>query len=98
MEQVNAGWVERIEEGENDLIEEHLNASNGLGYVAKEDETFGDEKHCDTLCGKPINSNKRQSQNKDQPSHTKGSKTPREQMQEILSNQRHIKLKKNAES
>lgn len=69
-----------------------------MAYVANKDETFGDAEHCNTLCGKPINDDKRQLQNKDQPSRTAGSKTPREQMQEILSNQRHIKLKKNAES
>ena len=95
MEQVNTVWVEKTKEGENNQLEELSNATNGLGHVANEDETFGDEEHCKTLCWKPINSDERQSQNKYQPSHTAGSKRSREQMNKMLSKHRHIKLKKN---
>ena len=73
-----------IKAGENDQLEEFLNASNGLGHDNNEGDDFDNEERFKTLSRVSINNNKRQSQNKNHSLHATRSKTPREQMKEML--------------
>ena len=77
----------RIKAGENDQLEEFLNASNGFGHDNNEGDDFDNEERFKTLSRVSINNNKRQSQNKNHSLHATRSKTPREQMKEMLNKQ-----------
>ena len=66
-----------IKAGENDQLEEFLNASNGLGHDNNEGDDFDNEERFKTLSRVSINNNKRQSQNKNHSLHATRSKTPR---------------------
>ena len=81
-----------IKTEKNDQLEKHSNARNGFDHDNNEGENFDDEKHCKTLIEKSINSNERQSQNKNLALHFAGSKTSRRQMEEMLNNRKNKKL------
>ena len=64
-----------IKAGENNQPEELSNPPNGFGHDNNEGENFNDEKHSKGLSGVSINSNERQSQNKNCALNFTGSKT-----------------------
>ena len=53
-----------IKAGENDQPKEVSNARSGFGHDNNEGKNFDDQKQCKTLSGVSMNSNERQSQNK----------------------------------
>ena len=79
---------EGIKAGENDQPEELSNAHNVFGHDDNEGENFDDKKHCKRLIGVSINSNERQSQNKNRALNFTGSKSssPRDEtnFEEVL--------------
>ena len=64
-----------IKAGKNDQPEQLSNAHEGFGHDDDESEKFDDKKHCKRLSGVSINSNERQSQNKNRALNFTGSKT-----------------------
>ena len=67
--------MRRDKAGENDQPEVLSNVRNVFGHDDKEGENFDDEKHCKRLNGVSVNSNERQSQNKNRALNFTGSKT-----------------------